>query len=137
MFYLLKFYLSATNSPSGQEISSICNRAISADGDNLIAVSPQNIVYYTKTYNWKWKNHFSAIPFTRQLALPPGSRAFGISHRGSFMRFYLDIDGNDHGVSAGVTTLYVLDADGHTIRYADPWLPPKEVPQMLTCINLR
>jgi len=44
---------------------------------------------------------------------------------GSFMRFYLDIDGNDHGVSAGVTTLYVLDADGNTIRYADPWLPPK------------
>ncbi len=100
-------------------------QAISADGDNLIAVSQQNIVYYTKTYNWKWKDHFSAIPFTRQLAIPPGSRAFGISHRGSFMRFYRDIDGNAHSVSAGVTTLYLLEANGHTIRYADPWLPPK------------
>ena len=100
-------------------------KAISADGDNLIAVSRQNIVYYTKTYNWKWKDHFSAIPFTRQLVMPSGSRAFGISHRGSFMRFYRDIDGNAHSVSAGVTSLYLLDADGHTIRYADPWLPPK------------
>ncbi len=98
--------------------------AVSADGDNLIAVSDRNIIYYTKTYNWKWKDHFSALPFTKPLLMPADARAFGISHRGNAMKYYADIDGNQHSVSAGVTTLYLLDRDGHTIWYADPWLPP-------------
>lgn len=100
-------------------------QSISADGDNLIAVDRQNIVYYTKTYNWKWKDHFSALPFTKQLSVPAGSRALAISHRGSSMKFYCDIDGNPHKMGAGVTTLYLLADNGHMIYYADPWLPPK------------
>jgi hypothetical protein len=98
---------------------------ISADGDNLIAVDNHNIVYYTKTYNWEWKDHFSAIPFTSQLKLPAKRRAWGISHRGSYMKYYNDIDGNPHSVSAGVTTLYLLGEKGDMIYYADPWLPPR------------
>lgn len=97
---------------------------ISADGDNLVAVSDKNVVYYTKTYNWKWKDRFSSLPFTKQLFLPAKKRAFGISHRGNFMKYYRDIDGNPHSVSAGVTTLYLLADNGHMIYYADPWLPP-------------
>ena len=100
-------------------------KEISADGENLIAVDTNNIVYYTKTYNWKWKDHFSVLPMTKQLKLPVGKRAFGISHRGNYMKYYNDIDGNAHSVSAGVTTLYLLDKSGHTIFFADPWLPPK------------
>jgi len=99
-------------------------REISADGDNLVAISNDNIVYYTKTYNWKWKDHFSVLPLTKPLLMPAGKRAFGISHRGNFMKYYRDIDGNAHSVSAGVTTLYMLAANGNTIAYADPWLPP-------------
>jgi len=105
-----------------KEVASI--REIAADGDNLIAISNNNIVYYTKTYNMKWKDHFSAIPFTKQLLLPAKKRAFGISHRGNFVKYYQDIDGNPHSNSVGVTTLYLLTDNGHTIYYADPWLPP-------------
>ncbi len=113
---------SSPGKPPFSDISSI--REISADGDNLVAVSDKYIVYYTKTYNWKWKDHFSALPFTKQLIMPSARRAWGISHRGNFMKYYRDIDGNPHSVSAGVTTLYLLAGDGHTITYADPWLPP-------------
>ncbi|MBU1108499.1 MAG: hypothetical protein KKB51_17625 [Candidatus Riflebacteria bacterium] len=103
-------------------VSSI--KAIAADGDNLIAVSDNNVVYYTKTFNWKWSDHFSAIPLTKKLIMPENKRAFGISHRGNYMKYFLDIDGNPHSNSVCVTTLFMLADNGHMIYFADPWLPP-------------
>ncbi len=100
-------------------------KEISADGENLIAIDQNDFVFYTKTHDWKWRDHFSVIPLTKKLKLPADRRAFGISHRGNYMKWYFDIDTNAHSVSAGVTTLYLLGKNGHTIYYADPWLPPK------------
>ncbi len=95
---------------------------LSADGDNLIAVGNDGVVYYMKWNTRKWVNKWGQ-PFSRQLLLPEHNRAWSISHRGPFAGGYSDIDGNFHAISAGVTTLYVLSADGLKISYADPWLP--------------
>ena len=95
---------------------------LSTDGDNLIATDSNNSVYYMKWSSRKW-THKWGKPFSDKLILPQDIRSWSISHRGPFAGGYNDIDGNFHPVSAGVTTLYVLSADGLTIRYADPWLP--------------
>lgn len=95
---------------------------LSADGDNLIAVGSDGIIYYMKWSTRKWTNKWGQ-PFSSQLHLPEKIRSWSISHRGPFAGGYSDIDGNFHAISAGVTTLYALSDDGLTISYADPWLP--------------
>ena len=95
---------------------------LSADGDNLIAIGSDSIVYYMKWGTRKWI-HTWGMPFSKHLQLPENVRSWSISHRGPFAGGYDDIDGNFHPVSAGVTTMYVLEEGGLSIRYADPWLP--------------
>ena len=95
---------------------------LSADGDNLIAVGSDGIVYYMKWSTRKWVNKWG-LPFSQAFSLPENLRAWSISHRGPFAGGYSDIDGNFHAISAGVTTLYALSGDGLKISYADPWLP--------------
>lgn len=95
---------------------------LSADGDNLIAVGNNGVIYYMKWSTRKWTGKWGQ-PFSKQLRLPDSIRAWSISHRGPFAGGYSDIDGNFHAISAGVTTLYVLSGDGLKISYADPWLP--------------
>ncbi len=95
---------------------------LSADGDNLIAIGNDEIIYYMKWSTRKWTNTWGQ-PLSRQLRLPEKIRSWSISHRGPFAGGYSDIDGNFHAISAGVTTLYALSDDGLTISYADPWLP--------------
>lgn len=96
--------------------------ALSADGDNLIAVGNDGYIYYMKWGTRKWMNKWGQ-PFSKKLRLPANIRAWSISHRGPLAGGYHDIDGNFHPVSVGVTTLYILSEDGLKIRYADPWLP--------------
>ncbi len=96
--------------------------ALSADGDNLIAVGSDGYLYYMKWSTRKWMNKWGQ-PFSRKLRLPADIRSWSISHRGPLAGGFHDIDGNFHPVSVGVTTLYVLSEDGLNIHYADPWLP--------------
>jgi hypothetical protein len=72
-----------------------------------------------------WKNKWGLAFLAKKFPVPPGNRGWSISHRGPYMEFYDDIDGNPHYISAGVTTLYALMKGGNEIQYIDPWLPPK------------
>lgn len=95
---------------------------LSADGDNLIAIGNNGLVYYMKWSTRKWINQWGK-PLSKKLRLPEKIRSWSISHRGPFSGGYHDIDGNFHPISVGVTTLYILSEDGLKIRYTDPWLP--------------
>ena len=94
--------------------------AISADGNNLIAVSETGRVLYMnfkpRAWHVKWGK-----PFGKELYLPP-NRGWAISHRGPEAGGFEDPDGKFHAISVGVTTLYLLSEDGTEIRYTDPWL---------------
>ncbi|HQL00847.1 MAG TPA: hypothetical protein PK090_08740 [Smithellaceae bacterium] len=96
-------------------------KALSADGDNLIAIGDNDVIYYMKWSSRKWTDHWG-LPLARKLHLPRDIRSWSISHRGSLAGGYADIDGHFHPIWAGVTTLYVLSKDGLSIQYADPWL---------------
>ncbi|MFT3711659.1 MAG: hypothetical protein QM817_28815 [Archangium sp.] len=93
---------------------------ISADGDNLIAVSPEGRVYYVKLSTLEWVDVWGPQPIAAPLSVK-GLDAFAMSHR---KIPYEDLDGNPHPISAGVTTLYALRGGGTQLVYADPWLPP-------------
>jgi hypothetical protein len=99
---------------------------ISADGDNLIAVSESGGVYYMKFSTSKWIfDDWGPTLFTGVLRVDFPHRSIAISHRGPEAAYYEDIDGNQFPISQGVSTLYALSEDGRRILYADPWLPPK------------
>ncbi len=95
---------------------------MSADGDNLIAVSNDGRVYYVKldTQQWQpvWGPKFREGPLYIDLAA--GER-YAISHR---KIPFEDIDGNPHPIIVGVTTLFMTANGGRTLDYTDPWLPP-------------
>jgi hypothetical protein len=94
--------------------------AISADGDNLIAIGPAGTVYYAKLSTLDWVDQWGPTGLQGTLSVKDLD-AFAMSHR---KIAYEDLDGNPHPVSAGVTTLYGLRDGGRTLAFADPWLPP-------------
>ena len=97
-------------------------REISADGDNLMAVSEAGRVFYMKFSSRKWAVKLGK-PFGKELYLP-ANRAWAVSHLGKEVGgHYEDPDGKSISNSAGVSTLYVLSPDGTGISYIDPWLP--------------
>ncbi len=96
---------------------------LSADGENLVAVDEDGLVYYTKLGDVAWIERWGLPPNGAPLHAPLERRGLCISHRGPLVGGYEDIDGNSHPVSAGVTTFYLLEEDGRSLRYADPWLP--------------
>ena len=96
--------------------------SLTADGENVIVVSDEGAIYYAKLPGLQWVDVWGPAGFKKPLMVDFVHRALAISHR---KQAYQDIDGNAHPVTAGVTTLYVLSADGRTLSYADPWLPPQ------------
>jgi hypothetical protein len=94
---------------------------ISADGDNLLAISDEGLAYYTKLSTLEWKDDWGPPGLKGPLRIDGSITAFAMSHR---KIAYEDIDGNPHPVSAGVTTVYALLESGRRLAYADPWLPP-------------
>ncbi len=72
-----------------------------------------------------WKEKWGLAFLAKAFTVPPGNKGWAISHRGPYMEYYDDIDGNPQYISAGVTTLYALMPEGNEIQYIDPWLPPK------------
>lgn len=102
-----------------------CITEVSADGDNLIALDKERVIYYTKLFALnKWKAKWG-LPFPKTFKMPKDALSWSISHRGPYMEYYNDIDGNKHRTGPGVTTLYMMPADGNHIFYADPWIPAK------------
>ncbi|MEW5742003.1 MAG: hypothetical protein AB1938_24020 [Myxococcota bacterium] len=94
--------------------------SLSADGDNLVAVSEAQVVYYTKLSTLDWTDRWGPPALNGHLSAA-GVDALAMSHR---KIPYEDLDGNPHPVSAGVTTLYALKDGGRVLAFADPWLPP-------------
>lgn len=93
--------------------------ALSADGDNLVALGPDGAVFYTKLSTLEWTDVWGPTGLQSVLSAK-GTDALAMSHR---KIPYEDLDGNPHPVSAGVTTLFALREGGKTLAYADPWLP--------------
>ncbi len=94
---------------------------LTADGDNLIVVSDDGLVYYAKLPGLQWTNVWGPVGLKKPLKIDFIHRALAISHRKGP---YEDIDGNSHPVTVGVTTFYALSGDGKRLSYTDPWLPP-------------
>ncbi len=95
--------------------------SISADGDNLVALSSESAFFYTKlSSGFDWTSVWGPPSLQKPLKLDVLHRAYAMSHRKGP---YEDIDGNSHPATAGVSTLYALLADGLSLRFADPWLP--------------
>ena len=89
--------------------------AISADGDDLIAVDARRHVYFTKLSKVDWSDRFGAGPRTSPLRIPAGATV-ALSVR---RQAYADIDGNLHPTPEAVSTLYALSADGTSLQFAD------------------
>ena len=97
-------------------------KEISADGDNLMAVSEAGRVFYMKFSTRKWAVKIGK-PFGKELFIP-ANRAWAVSHLGPEVGGgYQDPDGKFISNKAGVSTLYVLSGDGASISFIDPWLP--------------
>ncbi|MFO0599707.1 MAG: hypothetical protein U0228_30650 [Myxococcaceae bacterium] len=94
--------------------------ALSADGDNLVAMTADGAVYYTKLSTLEWTDTWGPPGVAAQLSTR-ALEALAMSHR---KIPYEDLDGNPHPISAGVTTFYGLRRGGSELVYADPWLPP-------------
>jgi hypothetical protein len=95
--------------------------SITADGDNLLAVGDLGRAWYLKLSSLTWSDSWGPPGKRGPLKLDFAPKAVAMSHR----RIpYADLDGNEHPVTAGVTTVYALTPDGRDLYYADPWLPP-------------
>jgi hypothetical protein len=93
---------------------------LSADGDNLLAVSDEGVAYYTKLSTLEWTDVWGPGGLKAPLRVDAAVSGFAMSHR---KVPYEDLDGNPHPVTAGVTTVYALLESGRRLSYADPWLP--------------
>jgi hypothetical protein len=93
---------------------------LTADGENVVVVSDEGLVYYAKLPALEWTHVWGPAGFKRPLKIDFLHRGLAISHR---KMAYEDIDGNPHPTTVGVTTFYALSGDGKTLSYTDPWLP--------------
>lgn len=86
-----------------------------------------------KTQKNNWKEKWFSLPVisdlilmfrqSKKLALPENPKAIAISHRGRYNDYVEDAVSAKHPVSAGVTTLYMVENNGKVIRKYDPWSP--------------
>lgn len=89
--------------------------AIAADGDDLIAVDGNRRVYHTRLSAIAWQDRFGATGRGAPLRIAGGS-GVALSHRA---QPWIDIDGNGHGGTEPVTTLYALSVDGSRLWFTD------------------
>eukprot|EP00029_Vermamoeba_vermiformis_P007613 TRINITY_DN333_c0_g1_i1.p1 TRINITY_DN333_c0_g1~~TRINITY_DN333_c0_g1_i1.p1 ORF type:complete len:562 (-),score=106.66 TRINITY_DN333_c0_g1_i1:31-1716(-) len=104
---------------------------IDADGDNLICIGDNRIVYYLKLDQFKWQGRWGMYLYlgfklgpAAWIKLPEDNLGYAISHRGSYNAYMEDINGTKHHSTTGCTTLYLLDPNQLDIVYNDPWLSP-------------
>ena len=106
--------------------------ALSADATGLIAIGEDRRIYDTYVddkggvewlfaWGWPWR----AMP--QPVYLPPAAeyRTWSYSLLNHEASYSEDIAGNPHTIKR-IDTVYVLSADGRSIRFDDPWLPPNE-----------
>lgn len=107
-------------------------KEIHADADEIVALSDKGRFYWLrleKGYSWDGRvwNHLWGWPeaeplFLKDRAVSP--RAWAIGRRNRDVLYHEDIDGNQHNFGTmGITTLYVLTADGREICFTDSGLP--------------
>lgn len=101
-------------------------------GIKLNEHSPIAYVAVDKATKNNWKEQWFSIPIAgaivnlfdgKRLKLPKDIRAWSISHRGAYNNYYEDASNRKHPMSTGVTTLYVLSANGKEVYKFDPWSP--------------
>ncbi len=106
--------------------------SIHADADELVALSNAGRFYWLrleKGRSWEGKvwNHLWGWPEKEPLHLQgraANPRAWAIGRRNKDVLYHEDIDGNQHHFGTmGITTLYVLTADGREICFTDSGLP--------------
>lgn len=125
--------------------------SLDCDGANLVILDQDNKVHYKKVieeyrtresdesseYHFtdiskkmEWRDKWFYLPvvcilhnliFGKRLQVDPDARAWAISHRGIYNDYLEDSIGNKAYSHKGVTTLYVLDAEGKKIERFDPW----------------
>lgn len=127
--------------------------AVSADGDNILAVDHHDTIHYAKSnqvvcqvsfdcpqwqilesqVKWteKWFN-MDGVSLVVNLIKNPilkslkNARSIAMSHKGHETMYYTDMIGKKHpDPYVGVTTIYTLNDDGTRIFFADPWLQNK------------
>lgn len=105
---------------------------IHADADEIVALSATGRFYWLrveKGASWDGKvwNHLWGWPDMEPLDLKGRAskpRAWAIGRRNRDVLYHEDIDGNQHHFGTmGITTLYVLSADGREICFTDSGLP--------------
>ncbi|MBS0637669.1 MAG: hypothetical protein JSS12_09165 [Verrucomicrobia bacterium] len=126
---------------------------IRVDGANLCVEDDKGEIYYRKilregkrepesgtTYVFRdksernnFKKNWFTLPVVSEVIKPFTSARlkrdpsktidWAIAHRGQFNHYIEDAVGQKHCVDVGVTTLYMLDANGRDIRLYDPWKP--------------
>lgn len=105
---------------------------IHADADEIVALSNSGRFYWLrieKGASWDGKvwNHLWGWPDMEPLHLKGRAskpRAWAIGRRNRDVLYHEDIDGNQHHFGTmGITTLYVLAADGREICFTDSGLP--------------
>lgn len=105
---------------------------IHADADEIVALSDTGRFYWLrleKGASWDGRvwNHLWGWPEAEPLFLKRQARSprvWAIGRRNKDVLYHEDIDGNQHHYGTmGITTLYVLTADGREIRFTDSGLP--------------
>src|SRR5512145_893914 len=106
--------------------------SISADADELYAVSGEALVYLLfvehdrkhRPFEWIDRHGWpDASPLVLNDLVVP-HRAWSVGTRDSGVLWYEDAAGNQHHYGTmGIATLYFLAADGQQIRFADTGLP--------------
>jgi len=107
--------------------------AIVADDDEIIALGANQRVYFkrlypTRRFDDRWYDLWG-FPIRGRFYWPDDKldfKGWGVGRRRlDSTGYFSDVDGNEHVSGFGITTTYILDADGHTIWYADTGLPPR------------
>jgi hypothetical protein len=105
---------------------------IYADADEIVALSDAGRFYWLrleKGHSWDGRvwNHLWGWPEMEPLFLKgraASTRVWAIGRRNKDVLYHEDIDGNQHHFGTmGITTLYVLTADGREICFTDSGLP--------------
>ncbi len=107
-------------------------KEIHADADEIVALSDEGRFFWLrleKGHSWDGRvwNHLWGWPEMEPLFLAgraAAPRAWAIGRRNRDVLYHEDIDGNQHHFGTmGITTLYILTADGREICFTDSGLP--------------
>ena len=106
---------------------------MTADDDEVVVIGENNRVYWKRVVETpRFDNHWYdewGFPIRGEFVMPPhglDALAWGLGRRriGS-TGYFTDPAGDPHVSGFGITTMYLLSTDQHTIWFADTGLPPR------------